>query len=94
MTVRQHIASLTQTGNLLIKARHVGKYLVGSIVPGNTCRGPHKETRTITEVTPTITPKAVNPLLRGVEIIERKAKIIASNIFTITPGLPFRLSFL
>ena len=53
-----------------------------------------KETRTITEVTPTITPKAVNPLLRGVEIIDRKAKIIASNIFTITPGLPFHLSFL
>ena len=36
----------------------------------------------------------LHKLLRGVEIIDRKAKIIASNIFTITPGLPFRLSFL
>ena len=45
-------------------------------------------------MTPTITPKAVSPLLNGVEIIYLNANFIESKILKFTPELPFHLSFL
>ena len=59
------------------------RFVPNAVISSSTCffiPSPN-ETSTITEVTPTITPNAVRPLLSGVEIIDLKAKFIASKIF-------------